>query len=225
MLEINNMHINIGKKEIIKDSSFSLSKNEIMILIGKNGIGKTTLIQTILGLKPSSNNIMVDGEKITSIKGKEKIGYMPTNFKAEYERVKPFLKHMAFLSGYKDIKQIDILLEKLGIKDKSNSKLKSLSSGEMKKVLFIQAFLSHSEYLILDEPLANLDLESKVLILNMLKESKKGIFVITHNLNEFINVMDRIITIKKKQIIEYKLNKEKKPTTNDILRWLEIEHA
>ncbi len=225
MLEIKKMNLGIENLQILEEANFSLDKNQVVILVGKNGIGKTTLLQAILGLKPSTGDITIDGTKLGSMEAKRKISYMPTNFISDRERIKPFLKHMAYLSEIDETKQIDSLLRKFNLYKKRNRRLSKLSSGEMKKVLFIQLLLTKADYFVLDEPIANLDLQTKVIIMDILQKMKedKGILIITHNLAEWKNVLDRVITIKNKKIVELD-TKNKKITLKQMLVWLGIKN-
>ncbi|RLI72651.1 ABC transporter ATP-binding protein [Candidatus Heimdallarchaeota archaeon] len=190
MLEVENISAGYGNKDVLRDLSFVVGKNEIYILLGVNGAGKTTTFRVISGiLPPSKGKVLVDGINLWTEpeKAKRKIGYLP-----EGERIYPDLsvyKNMLFFAKvYKvDKKRINELLRDFGLEKYRSAKAGNLSRGLRKRLALARALLHDPEILVLDEPFSNLDvpgvLSLREKIWEMLRRGKVVLFS-THILTE-----------------------------------------
>lgn len=145
----------------VDDLSFEVKEGEIFGLLGVNGAGKTTTFRMIMGLlEPSSGKITLNGKKIDYTVTDE-IGFLTEERSlltklTVYEQAIFYgtLKSM----NKKDIEnRLDFLLEKFGIAEYKNRKIKELSKGNQQKIQFIMAILNKPKLLILDEPFSGLD--------------------------------------------------------------------
>ena len=207
MLKVNNIYTKKNKKGFLLNGiSLELKKGSFHILTGLNGSGKTTLLQCIVGLrKIEQGTITIDGNKIDSIGAKSLLGYVPTDITfSRSQTVKKFLEY--FKSFYKlEIDNTKQIIEELNLINILDKKVTSLSSGEKKKVLIAQALIHNPTYLVLDEPLANLEATTRDNILIFLKSFVNdggSVFVASHNLWDLKDCAQHI-SIASKGIIIY----------------------
>ena len=191
--------------------SFSIYQNEIFGLLGPNGAGKTTTISILCGLfPPSSGKVLIDGkdlhEELPSIKNI--IGIVPQDI-ALYPTLSArenlaFYGSMYGLHG-KDLKQkIDTWLEKLGLKDASKRQVSTYSGGMKRRVNLIAGVLHQPKILFLDEPTVGVDVQSRNVIIEHLKEiNKTGTTIIytSHHMEEAEHFCTRVSIIDHGKIL------------------------
>lgn len=199
--------------KIFKDSdnpavngvSFKIYKNDVFGLLGPNGAGKTTTISILCGLyPPTSGKITIDGmplnDNISSIK--QIIGVVPQDI-ALYPTLTArenleFYGAMYGLSG-KNLKDaINNWLEKLGLTKAANKKIETFSGGMKRRVNLIASILHQPKILFLDEPTVGVDVQSRTVIIDQLKElNKQGTTIIytSHHLEEAENFCTDIAII------------------------------
>jgi ABC-2 type transport system ATP-binding protein len=191
--------------------SFSIYQNEIFGLLGPNGAGKTTTISILCGLfPPSSGKVLIDGKdlhkELPSIKNI--IGIVPQDI-ALYPTLSArenlaFYGSMYGLHG-KDLKQkIDMWLEKLGLKDASKRQVSTYSGGMKRRVNLIAGILHQPKILFLDEPTVGVDVQSRNVIIEHLKEiNKTGTTIIytSHHMDEAEHFCTRVSIIDHGKIL------------------------
>ena len=178
------------------DISFKLQEASIYVVLGPNGVGKTTLFRSIAGiLEPFSGNILLDGQNITnSSEARKKLSFFSQNAMPEEMTVYQALKFYSDMEGGDPDKVIDLL--DLGeLRDKRFS---DLSQGQKKRASLAKVFLRERDLYLLDEPTANLDpVVSKEIREIILKLSKdKMILYSSHNLYEATDIGTYLILIK-----------------------------
>lgn len=206
-ITVHNLSWNLPTGEsLFKNLSFSLN-NEKTGLIGKNGVGKTTLIRLILGeLQPSSGTIKVNC----------KLAYLPQNFKfLENALISDVLGVTAKLqalnniaAGSIDPKDFEIINDDWNIREKItiqltklglgylglNRAMNSLSGGEVTRIVLANLLLQNPDYLILDEPTNNLDYESREALYQAINEFSGGILVISHD-RKLLSLVNQIMEL------------------------------
>ena len=167
----------------VDNLSFDVKEGEIFGLLGVNGAGKTTTFRMILNLiEPTSGNITLDGKKI-DYSVTDKIGFL-TEERSLLTKltVKEQCLYYGTLKGMEKediLKKMKILLEKFGVPEYENKKIKELSKGNQQKIQFITAIINEPKLLILDEPFSGLDPFNVELFKNEIVEmSKKGSIII-----------------------------------------------
>ena len=199
-----------GKKEKIgvENVSFSVEEGEIFSIIGLNGAGKTTIMKCILGLLDyDSGNINIFGKGKLEKESKNLIGYLPEiSYYPKSIKLKILMEYYSELYGIKDNNQkIDESLEKVGLLNRSNSRLEEFSKGMLQKVGIAQAILNSPKLLFLDEPMSGLDPLARREVIELLKELKTlgtTIFLNTHILGDIEDIGDRGIVVHKGKVLD-----------------------
>ncbi len=200
LLEIKDLHVNVGEKEILKGINLKINKGEVHVIMGPNGSGKTTTANAILNnplYKKSSGNILFEGEDITNLKTDEiarKGIFMSFQLPEEIPgiTVTNFLKFAKNKVTGKPIKifefkdEIKKHMEELQIKPEyaERSLNVGFSGGEKKKNEILQMLVLNPKLAILDETDSGLDVDSIKTVskgIEMFKNKDNAVLIITHN--------------------------------------------
>ena len=185
--------------------TFSIYRNEIFGLLGPNGAGKTTTISILCGLFPAtSGTVLIDGKNLQhhSNSIKQIVGIVPQDI-ALYPTLSArenldFYGHMYGLKG-KDLKdRIEGWLQKLGLTDAANRQVGTYSGGMKRRVNLIAGVLHNPKILFLDEPTVGVDVQSRNVIIDHLKEinnSGTTIIYTSHHMEEAENFCSRVSII------------------------------
>jgi ABC-2 type transport system ATP-binding protein len=209
-LEINIHFENIDKsfnhKLIFSDLSYIFYKRNYH-LIGKNGVGKSTLLRLIAGLdSPDSGSILINNHYAVgdSNLNAKRIFYIPDDLE-----IYPFLRGMEFLlwigrARSSTMDQINEVVEKLELKAHQNTCISEMSFGTKKKFLLASALIGNPDFIVLDEPLNGLDKHSQMVLLTLLNEKSKssGIILTTHHDSEIDLLKPIKIQVLKNKLIE-----------------------
>jgi len=198
ILTVDSLCVTIGGSKILDHVNFELKPGEFCGLIGANGSGKTTLIRTILGLqKPSAGYIT----------GPQTIGYVPQKIQLDPDmplRARDLVAlgldghHWGIPIPSKSKRaKIDAMLAAVGATQFADQRIGNLSGGQQQRILIAHALIRQPELLVLDEPLANLDLRAITDIVALLhtlaKEQNISVLISAHDMNPLLPVMDRIV--------------------------------
>ncbi|MGL5694813.1 MAG: ABC transporter ATP-binding protein [Peptostreptococcaceae bacterium] len=211
IIEIKDLSMSYGEKQVLKNINISVDKGNIIGYIGPNGAGKSTTIKIILGLISGyEGEVKIFGRNINedNFEYKNKIGYVPELVKV-YESLtaREYLTFIGQLYGLEYDKCDDKarnLMRVLGIEESYESRISSFSKGMKQKVAIISAVLHNPDILFLDEPLSGLDANSVLLIkeiINKLKEDGKTIFYSSHIMEVVEKISDRIIVLNGGDIV------------------------
>ena len=174
---------------ILKDISFTLEAGENLIILGSNGVGKTTLAKVLCGVTPTSSVSIesINPSKIYGQKRAKLINYIPPKLDVfdEFITVREFLELSVIGAIGGQHSTIGEALKKLHISPLVDKACKALSSGESQLLLIASALLHDAHYTIFDEPTANLDPQKMQLLFGLLKDENtlKSKIIITHNLD------------------------------------------
>jgi len=208
ILSVQGITVRLSGREILRDVSFAIRPGEFTGLIGSNGAGKTTLFRVILGLRaPSAGQVLLAGRARSS--RNPLIGYVPQKFLLDPDMP---LRARDLVGLGLDAHRFGIPLpsrarralinENLAAVDAerfADARVGELSGGEQQRVLIAHALIARPKLLLLDEPLANLDLragqEVVALLARLAKELDVAVLLSAHEMNPLLPVMDRIVYI------------------------------
>lgn len=206
VIRIEHLSKKFSEVKAVDDLSFSVQKGEVYGFLGQNGAGKSTTIRMLLTLvKPSGGIISIFGKSIQTHRKEilQNIGAIiekPDLYK--YLTAFQNIHIISKLSGVRpDSKQLMSQLEKVGIAERANSKVKTFSQGMKQRLGIACALIHNPDLIILDEPTNGLDphgiADVRNLILHLSKEEGKTVFVSSHLLSEIEVIADSMLIIDK----------------------------
>jgi zinc/manganese transport system ATP-binding protein len=202
VLAVRQASVSLSGRLILEDIDFALNTGEFCGLIGANGSGKTTLLRTILGfVVPTAGSVTIDGS------GRASVGYVPQKFALD-----PYMPMRARdlvalgLDGNRlgvplpspgRRRKVDAMLEAVDATRFADERIGNLSGGQQQRVLIAHALIRRPRLLLLDEPLANLDMRSVAGVVALLRrvsqEFQTTVLLSAHDMNPLLSVMDRIV--------------------------------
>ena len=203
LLECKNLCKSYDEKQVLKDVNLKIPKGKIIGLLGKNGMGKTTLIKLINDLlTPTSGEVLINGKK-PGVESKKIISYLPEKTYIDREmKVKDAIKYFEEFYDNFDSEKAKKLLKDLDLDE--NSKISKMSKGMQEKLQLILVMSRNAQLYILDEPLGGVDPATRDYILDtILSNFSEGASVIisTHLIADIERILDEVIFIDKGQII------------------------
>ncbi|MEJ2623942.1 MAG: ABC transporter ATP-binding protein [Pseudolabrys sp.] len=201
-LSVERVSVSFPGRSVLKDVSFAVKPGEFCGLVGANGSGKTTLLKSILGfVKPQHGTVRLGAS------GSRAIGYVPQ--KILLDSYMPLrtrdLVALGFDGGRFGLPlpsadrrhRVDEMLAAVDATQFANRRVGNLSGGQQQRVLIAHALIREPSLLLLDEPLANLDLRSTAEIVRLLRriatEHQISILLSAHDMNPLLSAMDRIV--------------------------------
>lgn len=198
--------------EALKIKKLQIKDGKKVAFIGSSGCGKTTLFNLISGMiVPTEGNVEVEDMDITDLTEAERdlfranhIGYIFQDFNLfpEFTVMQNVTLPMTFSKRYskKEINELaKDMLKKVGMEEKANQKVKTLSGGEKQRVAIARSIVNKPNVILADEPTGNLDYKNGVkimeLIMEIAREEKATLIVITHN-NSQLDMFDEVINIE-----------------------------
>ena len=224
LLEVKNLNKSFDNKKVLKDINFSISKGKIVGLLGKNGVGKTTLIKLINDLlTPTSGEILVKGNKI-GVETKKVISYLP-----ERTYLNKQMKVSEVISFFEDFyEDFDSKKAKKLLKDLDldiNQKLTKMSKGMQEKVQLVLVMSRKADLYVLDEPLGGVDPATRDYILDTILsnfDENSSVIISTHLISDIEKILDEVIFIDKGEIVLQsdadKLRNKEKSSIDEIFR-------
>lgn len=240
MIKIRNLHkkFNAGTiNEIysLKDINFQIKEGDFVTVIGTNGSGKSTLLNILAGsFFPDAGSIEINGQDVTTQPEYKRAGLISRCFQNPFMGTAPNMTiaenlHMAYLRGRKrkilyglnrrrldfykeEVKQLEMQLE-----DRLDSVIGTLSGGQRQAITLLMAVITRPKVLLLDEHIAALDPKSASQVIKLTKKfierDNLTALMITHNMQEALDLGNRSIMMNKGEIIEELSEKEKKHLT------------
>jgi zinc/manganese transport system ATP-binding protein len=202
---VEGVSVRLAGREVLHDVRFSIRAGEFAGLIGSNGAGKTTLLRVILGLqKPAAGQVRIGGAAPGRAAA---IGYVPQKIELDPDmplRARDLvglgLDGNRFGIPLPSRHRRDLVTEMLhavGAAAFADARVGTLSGGEQQRVMIAHALISEPRLLLLDEPLANLDIRSEQEIVSLLarisKERRIAVLISAHEINPLLPVMDRVV--------------------------------
>ncbi|BDA85181.1 ABC transporter ATP-binding protein [Aureimonas sp. SA4125] len=196
-----------GESEIpvIADLTFTLKAGEIVSIVGPSGCGKTTLLNVLCGLTPpSAGSVAWYGETLTGMPARA--GYM-----LQKDLLLPWRTALANVTlgleirgkvGMAERDKARVLLDQLGLHGFADSYPGTFSGGMRQRVALARTFVNDPDVLLLDEPFAALDFQTKLLIegdtVRLVRNQERAMLCITHDIEEAVSISDRVIVLSQR---------------------------
>ncbi|MGO9751560.1 MAG: metal ABC transporter ATP-binding protein [Solirubrobacteraceae bacterium] len=206
VLAVDGVSVALGGRQILDRVTFTVAAGEFTGLIGANGAGKTTLLRVILGLQPPGAGRVRIGGRSRGRRNRS-IGYVPQKVLLDPDMPMRARDLVGLgLDGHrlgmpvpsaKRKALVDEMLAAVDAQRFADARVGTLSGGEQQRVLIAHALISRPQLLLLDEPLANLDLRSGQEIIALLHritvEQRIAVLLSAHEMNTLLPVMDRVV--------------------------------
>lgn len=203
VIEVDDFSMRFGDRTVVDRLSFHVQPGETFGLLGANGSGKTTTIRALLGIHPpTTGRLLVHGAPFDPA-ADYSLGYLPEE-RGLYrrEKVLDVMTHFGRLKGmHRDRATLWSLafLERVGLADKGNARLTTLSGGEQQKVQLGVTIMDNPSLLILDEPTKGFDPVNRRLLLDLVDAHRAAgatVVIITHQMDEVERLCDRVLLLK-----------------------------
>lgn len=214
ILELKNLHKSFGDNNVLKGISFSMEKRERVVILGPSGSGKSTLLRCINHLETfEKGEVFFKGKRVEENKLHElrmQVGMVFQRFNifshmTALENIIEGPLHVKKMKKEEAIAKGELLLERVGLGDKKNTKPSQLSGGQLQRVAIARALAMDPEILLFDEPTSALDPELVGEVLQVMKsvaEEGMSMVVVTHEMGFAKDVADRVIFMDEGIIVE-----------------------
>ena len=217
IIKLNSVNVFQKKHLVLANLGLRIEKGEMVYLVGKNGSGKSSFLKTLYAeLELQEGNASVAGFDLRKIKRskipflRRKIGIVFQDFQLLSDRtINNNLKFVMRATGWKNKKEInegiEVVLEKVGLKNKGFKMPHELSGGEQQRVAIARALLNDPEIILADEPTGNLDPETSDEIMKLLvsiSQNDKAVLVATHDYELIRRFPGRILQFENETITE-----------------------
>ncbi len=204
LLDVEGVSVRLGGRTVLDEVSFAVRPGEFVGLIGSNGAGKTTLLRVVLGLQRPTGG----GVRLTSPSGgRARIGYVPQKVLLEPDvplRARDLVAlgidghRLGFaLPSRRRTARVEEMLAAVDALGFADARVGELSGGQQQRALIAHALVGRPDLLLLDEPLANLDLGSAhevvALLARVAREQGVAVLLSAHEMNPLLPVMDRVV--------------------------------
>jgi zinc/manganese transport system ATP-binding protein len=206
VLALDGVSIRLGGRQILDQVTFALAAGEFTGLIGSNGAGKTTLLRIVMGLRAADSGTVRVGDRPLARRARQ-VGYVPQKIQIEPdaplrardlvalgldgEKLGPRLPSRARRA------RVEEMLAAVDATRFADERVGTLSGGEQQRVLIAHALIGRPKLLLMDEPLANLDIRSSQEIVDLVsgiaKEQGVAVLLSAHDINPLLPVMDKVV--------------------------------
>jgi ABC-2 type transport system ATP-binding protein len=222
VLQTTNLSKRFGSVEAVKNLNLEIHAGEIFGFLGPNGAGKTTSINMICGLMaPDSGVVLIHGKSIHDGGITRRVGVCPQEI-ILWERLTcfeqlQFIGEMYGLPAKTARGRAEELLKEMNLEEKRNAQARTLSGGLQRRLNLIMALVHDPEIVILDEPEAGLDPQSRVRVRQYIQSlaRRKTVILTTHNMDEADRVADRIAIIDHGELLRMGTPAELKRTIGE----------
>jgi zinc transport system ATP-binding protein len=206
-----------GGERVLSDVSIAVQPGEFAALVGPNGSGKSTLLRVCLGLlEPDAGRVELFGQSPRSLRDRWRVGYVPQRL-----RIAPDLPatvgevvgagRLAKQGWWRrartvDRDAVDHALESVALTHARRRRIGELSGGEQQRVLIAKALAAEPELLVLDEPIAGVDVESQALfrdsLVHLVREHGAAVLLVSHELRAVADDLDHLVVLKRQVVFD-----------------------
>ena len=215
IVELKNTSVFYNKRQILNNLNLIVKKQEILGMLGPNGVGKSTIFNLITGLKnPNYGDIIIEGINVTNLPINERFTKFKLGLVPQYGGV---IHDLSMIDNLKLVSEIHIkqkelreqkinkIITQFEFESLLNIKAKHLSGGQKKKLVIAMALINEPRILLLDEPFAALDILTikmlQEIILNLQSTEEISIVICDHQARDLLNCVDRAIILSNGKII------------------------
>lgn len=216
MIQVENLVKMYGKKKVIDDVSLNIEKGKITSFIGPNGAGKSTVLSMISRImSKDEGKVLIDDLEVEKYDSKELSKKISILKQSNNINVRLTIREIVSFGRYpycegrlkdEDIRYIDEAIEYMELKDIENKYLDELSGGQRQRAYIAMVIAQNTEYILLDEPLNNLDMKHSVAMMKVLRklvdELNKTVVIVLHDINFASVYSDNIVILKNGRVIK-----------------------
>ena len=218
MLQVRDIRFSYAEP-VLKGVSFEVGAGQMLAVLGPNGSGKSTLLKTIVGiLSPSSGSVWVDGRKLATASRREVarlVGYVAQESAVRFPlTATEFVLQGRFAQGRlvgfeseEDVREAARAMELTETLQFASRVVSELSGGERQRVMLARTLASRPKLLVLDEPVANLDIAHQVKMLDLVSrlvaEERMSAVVVTHELNLAAEFATAVLLLKSGEVVAF----------------------
>ena len=238
MIDIQNLSKNYGSKKVLSEVSFPIKEGQLTAFIGPNGAGKSTLLSMISRLITiDSGQIYLDHNEVKAWHSNELAKKLAILKQSNSVNLRITVRELVSFGRFPyskgrlteaDQALIAYALEKLGLVELAEERIDTLSGGQLQRAYIAMILAQDTDYILLDEPLNNLDMNHAVHLMHTLRrlveEDHKTVLLVIHDLNFAASYADQIVAMKAGQILAFGTTDEMiQPTILNALYDMEIK--
>ncbi|MGR6117541.1 iron ABC transporter ATP-binding protein [Aeribacillus composti] len=215
MVEVKNVSKQYGNKFVVKGVSLKIPKQKITAFIGPNGAGKSTLLSMISRLiKKDEGEILIDGKELGACKSNDLAKKISILKQSNHINLRLTVRELVSFGRFpyssgrltkEDQRHVDEAIRYMGLEEIEHKFLDQLSGGQKQRAFIAMVIAQDTEYILLDEPLNNLDMKHSVQIMKMLRklvdELGKTIVIVLHDINFASVYADYVVAMKDGELV------------------------
>lgn len=203
-----------GERAVLQDVTVEIPKHTVTTIIGSNGAGKSTLLSRISRLMRGEGEVFLEGKAISDFKNKELSQRLATLRQTNHINVRLTVRELVSFGRYpysqtklneKDKERVEYAIGCMAMQEYADKFLDQLSGGERQRAFISMVIAQDTDYILLDEPLNNLDMKHSVKIMQLLRnlvdEHGKTVVLVLHDINFASHYSDYIVALKNGQLL------------------------
>lgn len=216
MIQVQALSKFYGKKKVVEDVTVSIQRGKITSFIGPNGAGKSTLLSMVSRLLDAdTGEVLIDQTNIKKMKSNDFSKIVSILKQSNYMNVRLTIRELVSFGRFpyskgrltaEDEEMVDQAIEYMALKDMEDRYLDELSGGQKQRAFIAMVIAQDTEYILLDEPLNNLDMKHSVQIMKILRrlvdELGKTVIIVLHDINFASVYSDRIVALKDGKVVK-----------------------
>ncbi len=216
MIQVRELSKFYGKKVVVENVSVNIHPGKITSFIGPNGAGKSTLLSMVSRLLDAdTGEVLVDEKNVRKMKSNEFSKRVSILKQANHMSVRLTIRELVSFGRYphsqgnlnaEDLRVVDQAMDYVGLMDMQHDYLEELSGGQRQRAFIAMVIAQDTDYILLDEPLNNLDMKHSVQIMKILRslvdDLGKTVVIVLHDINFASVYSDRIVALKEGRIVK-----------------------
>ncbi|ANU21241.1 iron ABC transporter ATP-binding protein [Planococcus plakortidis] len=216
MIQVRELTKLYGKKQVVENVSVDIRRGQITSFIGPNGAGKSTLLSMVSRLLDAdTGEVLIDKTNTKQMKSNEFSKRVSILKQSNFMNVRLTIRELVSFGRFpyskgrlngEDEKMVDQAIDYMDLEDMQHSYLDELSGGQRQRAFIAMVIAQDTEYVLLDEPLNNLDMKHSVQIMKILRrlvdELGKTVIIVLHDINFASVYSDRIVALKNGRVVK-----------------------